>query len=280
MLRKHSSLLLLAPAALVYLGLFAAAAGYFFVLSFWQVKNYRVVADFTFKNYVTAFSTNLEPAARTLLIAFSIATAATLIGFVYSWVIRFRAGPRLGPALLFVALIALFGGYLMKIYAWKTMLGGDGAVNSALLSLGLVSTPIQALFYSPVAVVISLTHFLLPFAILPISAAMRGITDAEIDSARDLGGTGFSMLRDIVIPRARSGIVAGFSLCFLISVGDYLTSQLIGGTMAMYGQLIAPQFGSFFNWPLGAAMSFALLLTSGLVLSVVALALGRIGRQP
>jgi spermidine/putrescine transport system permease protein len=270
-------MLLILPAAVIYAGLFVAATVYFFILSFWSVKSFRVVADFTFKNYAKTFTTYLGSAEITLLIAFAIALAATVLGFYYAWLIRFRAGSW-GPALLFIALITLFGGYLMKIYAWKTMLGEDGAINSALLAAGIVERPISALLYSPIAVIITLTHFLLPFAILPIFAALRGITDAEIDSARDLGASGTEVLKDVIIPRARPGIMAGFSLCFLISVGDYLTPQLVGGKMAMFGQMIAPQFGSFFNWPLGSAMSFSILAVSLVVLGLVYAGLARIGR--
>jgi spermidine/putrescine transport system permease protein len=191
--------------------------------------------------------------------------------------VRFRAG-RLGEALLLVALVTLFGGYLMKIYAWKTMLGSDGAINTALLWLGLVDRPVTALLYSPFAVVLTLSHFLLPFAILPIAASLRGIADAEVESARDLGASGWRVLVDVVVPRARGGILAGFALAFLAAAGDYLTPQLVGGKMAMIGQLIAPQFGTFFNWPLGAAMSFSVLLAALLVLLALSAALGRVGR--
>lgn len=278
MRRSWATAILILPAGLIYVGLFVAAAAYFFLISFWSIKTYRIVPAFTFANYAKTFSTYLSSAATTLLIAFVIATAATLIGFFYAWLVRFRAG-ALAPAMLFAALITLFGGYLMKIYAWKTMLGEGGAINSALMWLGVIRSPIQALLYSPTAVVITLTHFLLPFAILPIVSSLRGIADAEIDAARDLGATPFEVLRDIVVPRARPGILAGFALCFLIAVGDYLTPLLVGGTMAMVGQLIAPQFGTFFNWPLGAAMSFSILGLALIVLAVVSLGLSRIGRM-
>jgi spermidine/putrescine transport system permease protein len=278
MLTRRTSYLLLLPAAAIYGGLFVAAAVYFFMLSFWSVRSFRVVPDFTFANYVKTFTTHLGSGERTLLIAFTIATAATVLGFYYAWIIRFRAG-RWAPALLFIALITLFGGYLMKIYAWKTMLGSDGAVNSALIAVGLITQPFEALLYSPAAVIITLTHFLLPFAILPIAAALRGINDAEIESARDLGAGPWPVLRDIVIPRARTGIMASFALCFLISVGDYFTPLLVGGKMAMVGQLIAPQFGTYFNWPLGSAMSFGILGVSLVVLAFVNAGLSLVGRQ-
>jgi spermidine/putrescine transport system permease protein len=277
MLSRRASYLLILPAAVIYVGLFVAAALYFFVLSFWSVKSFRVVPDFTFHNYVRTVTTYLGSAELTLLIAFAIALSATVLGFYYAWLIRFRAGSW-APALLFIALVTLFGGYLMKIYAWKTMLGEDGAINSALLAAGLIDKPISALLYSPIAVIITLTHFLLPFAILPIFASLRGITDAEIDSARDLGAKGIAVMKDIIVPRARAGIMAGFSLCFLISVGDYLTPMLVGGKMAMFGQLIAPQFGTFFNWPMGAAMSFSILAVSLGLLVLVYAALTRVGK--
>lgn len=270
--------LLLAPAFIIYGGLFVAAALYFFAMSFWTVKTFKLVPGFSLVNYQKVLTVNTGPFLTTLGIAFLIASVATLVGFLYAWIARFRAG-RFSSILLFIALVTLFGGYLMKIYAWKTMLGGDGAINSALIATGIIGSPIEALLYSPAAVVISLSHFLSPFTILPAFAALRGITDAEIDSARDLGASPWRMLVDITIPRARSGIVAGFALAYLIAAGDYLTAQFVGGKMALYGQLIAPQFGTFFNWPLGAAMSFSILAASLLVIGTVSMLLSRVGRQ-
>ena len=269
--------LLMLPAALLYAGLFVGGAAYFLVISFWRVRAFRLTPDATLMNYSRTLDRDAGTLALTLGLAFAIAGAATAIGFLYAWIIRFRAG-RLGPPLLFVALVTLFGGYLMKIYAWKTLLGGDGVINSGLTALGLIDAPIRWLLYSPEAVVITLTHFLLPFAVLPIFAALRGITDAEVDSARDLGAGGRRVLTDILIPRARAGITAAFALCFLVAAGDYLTPQMVGGTFAMYGQIIAPNFGSFFNWPLGAAMSFTVLAAGLLVLVVVDRGLALVGR--
>jgi spermidine/putrescine transport system permease protein len=268
---------LLAPAALIFTGLFVAPSVFYFIISFWSVKLYRMQPDFTLANYAKAIEQNWTVLLFTLELAFAIGLITTILGFVFAYIIRFKSG-RWGPFLLFIAVITLFGGYLMKIYAWKTMLGSDGAINSALLGLGIITQPIEVLLYSPTAVIISLSHFLLPFAILPIFAALRGISDAEIESARDLGASSFRVLHDVIIPRARPGIAAAFGIAYLISVGDYLTAQLVGGKMAMYGQLIAPQFGTFFNWPLGAAMSFSVLGVSICVVAVFYLLLSRIGR--
>jgi spermidine/putrescine transport system permease protein len=265
------------PAGLVYAGVFVAPLLFFFAISFWSVKSRILRPDFTVKNYVATWVQYWDSMANTMAVALMIAAVTTLLAFGFAYAVRFKAGRLEGP-LLFLALITLFGGYLVKIYAWKSILGRDGILNQALLELGLVGQPIDAFLYNTNAVIITLTYFLLPFAILPIFASLRGITDAEIDSARDLGAGGGKVLKDIVIPRARPGIMAGFSLCFLISVGDYLTPQLVGGKMAMFGQLIAPQFGSFFNWPLGSAMSFSILAASLVFLALVYAVLARIGR--
>ncbi len=114
------------------------------------------------------------------------------------------------------------------------------------------TTPISALLYSPGAVVVTLLHFALPFAVLPIYAAMRGIKDIEIEVARDLGASPLETFSTIIVPRCRAGIVTAFSFSFLITAGDYVTPMLVGGKQTMIGNLIAPQFGSMFNWPLGA----------------------------
>ena len=110
----------------------------------------------------------------------------TLLAFGFAYVIRFRAG-RFGNALLFLTLITLFGGYLVKIYAWKSILGRDGILNLALIDLGLIDEPLDAFIYSANGVVITLTYFLLPFAVLPIYGNMRAIRDVTLEAARDLG---------------------------------------------------------------------------------------------
>ena len=112
----------------------------------------------------------------------------------------------------------------------------------------------------------TLLHFALPFAVLPIYAAMRGIKNIEIEVARDLGASPAKAFSTIIVPRCRAGIVTAFSFSFLITAGDYVTPMLVGGKQTMIGNLIAPQFGSMFNWPLGSAMSFVMLAISVLVI--------------
>jgi spermidine/putrescine transport system permease protein len=135
----------------------------------------------------------------------------------------------------------------------------------------VIATPFTALLYSPPAVVVTLIHFLVPFAILPIYGSMRGISDIELEAARDLGAGRLNILNGILVPRCRPGLIAAFVFCFLIASGDYVTPLLVGGKMTMLGNLIAIQFGQNANWPLGAAMSYSILAAA---LAIVVLANG------
>lgn len=263
--RRTLPYLLLAPSAAIFAGLFVLPFVYFFVVSFWSVKLYKVTPDFTGMNYLKALTDYTDVGLFTLWVSLVTAALTTTLGFIYSYIARFKAGSWQAP-LLFIALITLFGGYLMKIYAWKTILGNEGLLNSALIGLGIVDAPIHALLYSPAAVVITLIHFILPFAVLPIYGSMRGIRDIEIEAARDLGAKPHEVMGGIIIPRCRAGLITAFTFCFLMAAGDYVTPLLVGGKITMIGNLIAPQFGTYFNWPLGSAMSFLVL---GLALVVV-----------
>lgn len=260
----YRSALLVAPSLLIFIGLFIAPTLYFLLVSFWRFESYELIREFNLDNYREVAADYLRLGTYTLVIAGIISLLAVTLGFVYAYVARFNAG-RFGSVMLFVALISLFGGYLMKVYAWRTILGMEGIINNALLASGIVSEPVTWLLYNPPSVVLTLTNFLFPFAMLPIFASMQSIQDSELESARDLGAPWTAILFDHVVPRCKTGIVTGFALCFLISCGDWVTPVLVGGRMTMLGNLIAAQFGEFLNWPLGAAMSFSLLAAAFLV---------------
>jgi spermidine/putrescine transport system permease protein len=246
------------PAALIFVGAFAAPLFFFLVVSFWSVKARMMRPDFTFKNYIATWTDYYDAMGSTLLIAFAIAALTTLLAFGFSYAARFKCG-KLEGALIFLALITLFGGYLVKIYAWKSILGRDGILNQALMATGLIDQPLDALLYSVNGVVITLVYFLLPFAILPIYGNLRGIKPATIESARDLGAGRWAVMRDIVIPQCEKGIVIAFTFAFLITAGDYVTPRFVGGGAAMMGHFIELQFSLGFNWPMGSAMAFTVM---------------------
>ncbi len=264
-MENRSNYWLVAPSALIFALLFVAPMAFFVVVSFWQVEYFELSRVPTLANYRDVFVNYWRVMAFTVFVATATALLTTALGFIFSFLARFRAG-RWAQPLLFIVLITLFGGYLMKIYAWKTILGNEGVLNSALIAAGIISSPITSLLYSPQAVIVTLMHFSLPFAVLPIYASMRGIADSEVEAARDLGAGRWPILSTVIVPRCQSGIVAGFSFVFLMVGGDYVTPLLVGGKLTMIGNLIAPQFGAQFNWPLGAAMSLVMLLAAIVVI--------------
>ena len=260
--------LALLPAWIVFTALFVAPLIFFFVVSFWVVRARIMRPSFTFQNYVETVVDYGEVLAYTLAIAGTIAVVTTVIAFLFAYAIRFRLG-RAGNAFLLLTLISLFGGYLVKVYAWKSILGTDGVLNKALIGLGLISEPLSWLLYSANGVVVTLTYFLVPFAVLPIYGSLRAVKDVTLEAARDVGAGPVEAVRDVVLPQAKGGILAAFTLSFLISVGDYVTPRFVGGGSALMGTFIENQFSIGFNWPLGSAMAFTTMLaTLAVVLAV------------
>lgn len=267
--------LFIAPATAIFLCLFVAPLTVLFVVSFWRKKLLTIKPDFTFKNYVSAFEKYGDVVLNTLSISAITAIVTTVLAFLFAYVIRFKAG-RFGDLLLFITLVTLFGGYLAKIYAWKTILGKEGILNSALLWFGIIDQPIEVLIYNAGAVVVALVHFLLPLALLPVYASMRNVQDITLEAARDLGARPWRVVLGIVVPQCRAGLLAAFTFTFLISVGDYVTPQFLGGTTgAMIGVFIGNQFSIRFDWPLGSAMSFSLLATCLVIMLMLRLSLWR-----
>jgi spermidine/putrescine transport system permease protein len=265
------NVLLLLPSAAVMVSIFALPLMFLLVISFWSVKNFRLRPDFSlaaWERFATAYS---SLTLYTLAVGIIVGVICTAIGLAFAYAARFKVG-RFGDGLIIAVLITLFGGYLVKVYAWKIILGADGIINGALMSLGLIDAPLNWLIYSRSTVILALVNFLLPFAILPIYAAMRNIPDTTIEAARDLGASPTQAFVRVVLPLSSTGAFSAFAFCFLIGAGDYVTPMLLGGTSgSMLGQFVALEFSTRFNWPAGAAMSLGLLASCVLLLGAIAL---------
>lgn len=272
--------LFLAPALAVLIGVFAIPIALLFAVSFWSVKNFKLQPDFTFAAWYRFISVYGDLTFYTLLVGLLAGLLCTVLGFIFAYAARFKAG-RFGDLLLVATLITLFGGYLVKIYAWKSILGADGLLNQALMMLGLTDQPLAFLIYSRGAVVIALVHFLLPFAILPIYASLRNVSEATIEAARDLGASGWQVLARVIIPQSLAGLFSAFAFCFLLAAGDYVTPMLLGGTSgSMLGQFVLLEFSTNFNWPAGSALSFGLLFACLLLIALLAGLGSRMMRRP
>jgi len=205
-----------------------------------------------------------------VLMALGIAGMATLLAYPVAYFLAFRARER-APFYLILLLIPFATSYLLRVMAWRLMLGGEGAINSFLQFVGLTSAPLDLLLYSRAAVMITLVYVWIPFAALPIYAAMQRIDRGHQEAAADLGAGPWSRFWRITVPLSLPGALAAFFMVFIPTVGEYVTPSLVGGTEGfMYGNLIQDFFTSAANWAQGSALSVIMLVVT-LVLVVVAL---------
>ena len=202
------------------------------------------------------------------VMAFVVAVVATLLAYPVAYFLAFRAGRRAGLYLILL-LVPFWTSYLLRVMAWKLLLGSNGVINSALTGIGLIDEPLTALLYNRTTVVITLIYVWIPFATLPILAVMGRIDARLHDAAADLYASPFQQFRRVTLPLSLPGIAAAFLMVFIPTVGEYVTPLLVGGNAGiMYGNVIEDYFSKSANWPLGAALS-VIMLAITLVLVVV-----------
>lgn len=202
--------------------------------------------------------------------ALGIATLATLLAYPVAYFLTFRAGNR-ATLYLTLLLVPFAVSYLLRVMAWKLMLGPEGGINSLLESIGLTSEPVSLLLYSRPAVIVTLVYVWVPFAALPIYAAMQRIDRSHLEAAADLGAGPWARFWRVTVPLSVPGALATFFMVFIPTVGEYVTPALVGGTDGiMYGNIILGFFTRSANWPLGSAMAMVMLALT-LLLVVVAL---------
>jgi spermidine/putrescine transport system permease protein len=202
--------------------------------------------------------------------AFIIAVVASLLAFPIAYFLTFRAGAR-APIFLILLLVPSATSFLLRVMAWKLLLGSNGAINSFLIWVGLIREPIGLLLYSQAAVIITLIYVWIPFAALPIYAALQRIDRSHLEAAADLGSGPWTRFWRVTVPLSFPGLVATFFMVFIPTIGEYVTPVLVGGTKGiMYGNLIQDFFTRAGNWPLGSALAVVMLGVT-LLLVVVAL---------
>jgi spermidine/putrescine transport system permease protein len=253
--------LLLSPVTCILLVFFVVPALVFLLYSFWGGRAFRVERVFTLRNYAYALTNvvYLRVALHTLWTGLLTASVTTLLSYPLAYFLTFRV--RRGRNLvLFLVVITLLSGYLVRVYAWRTILGRTGLINSFLLHTGLLEEPLLFLVFSRFAVVITLVSIFLPFTILPILSSLANIRRELIEAAKDLGAGPLRAFLRVTLPMSMTGVISGFTYTLVLSAGDYITPELVGGTTGMMiGRSIAEQFIRTGNWPLGSAISFLIL---------------------
>lgn len=200
------------------------------------------------------------------VMAFAVAAIATLLAYPVAYFLAFRAGRRAGLYLVLL-LVPFWTSYLLRVMAWKLLLGSNGVINEVLTGVGLIDEPLKALLYNRNAVVVTLVYVWIPFAALPILAVLSRIDVRLHDAAGDLYAGPFQQFWRVTLPLSMPGLAAAFLMVFIPTVGEYVTPLLVGGTAGiMYGNVIQDFFTKSANWPLGSALSMIML---GVTLALV-----------
>jgi spermidine/putrescine transport system permease protein len=269
--KNFTHIFLLSPFFIYFIIFFIAPIGALFIYSFWIAGTTDMIPTFTLKNYIEVI---IEPLyrsimLRSILIGFITGIICVAASYPLAYALTFKY-KKLQDVVLYLILIALFSSYLVRVYAWKAILGNNGLINTVLKNIGVIKEPLKFLLYSPTAIVITLVFILLPFTLLPIFSSLQNINPDLIEAAKDLGANGAKAFYKITLPLSMPGVMTGFIFAFILSSGDYVTPQLVGGTTGlMIGRIIADQFGFVFNWPLGSAMAYFLIFVSVLVIYIL-----------
>jgi putative spermidine/putrescine transport system permease protein len=244
---------LLAP-PLLWIGvIYLGSLGLLFASSLWRFDDLtgKVVRDWGFTNFRTIWDFDVYHTVAFRTVEF--AAAVTLIDIVLAFPLAYYAariaGPRSRTVVLLLIVMPLWSSYLVRAFAWRTILANNGVLDWATSKLGLGTAGIG---YSNTAVLIVFCYLWLPFVILPIYTALERIPSSYLEASQDLGARSFMTFRRIVLPLAKPGIIAGSIFSFSLTLGDYIAPALVGKTQFI-GTIVKDNVGVAGNVPLAAA---------------------------
>ncbi|MEV8368219.1 ABC transporter permease [Microbacterium sp. NPDC064584] len=251
--RTRLALLLSAP--LFWLGVvYIVALVLLLVTAFWKVDAFtgEIVTEWTLDNIITVLTGALYQTVtlRTLGVALLVTLIDVLLALPIAFYMAKVASPRAQRILLIAVLMPLWASYLVKAYAWRSVLSQDGILEWMLAPLGL-HTP----GYGLTATIITLSYLWLPYVILPIYAGLERVPDSLLEASADLGGKTWRTLGSVVLPLVFPAIIAGTIFSFSLSLGDYITVNIVGGANQMLGNLVYTNVGAANNLPLAAAIA-------------------------
>jgi spermidine/putrescine transport system permease protein len=234
-----------------------------FCYSFWTVSTSQsIVHSWSLANYRQLFTVDVywQTLLRSMWIAARVMLFSLLLGYPLAYFLSFYAGAK-KDLFYQLVIIPLWVSYLVRAYAWKTILGSDGVLNTLLQYVHLTKHPLEFLLYSPFAVVLTLTHIYTPFTFLPIYASLEHIPRNLVEASSDLGASPTQTFWRVIFPLSIPGVLAGATFAFVLSLGDFLAPLLLGGPSGiMISNIVVSLFGAAYNWPLGAAISLCMLV--------------------
>jgi spermidine/putrescine transport system permease protein len=241
----------------------------FLVYSFFRVEGGQMHYDLTLLNYRRFFTDAIFIPVlwQTCLLCLAVAILTTLLGYPVAFLLASLRGRR-KYLLLMMVLVPLLMSYIIKIYAIRSILGGNGFLNRFLIWTGIIEEPLTIFVFNLNAVMLTLTVLLIPFAILPIFLSLERIPKNLLEASTDLGASNWQTFSRIILPMSLPGVMTAATFVFVLAIGDFLTPQMVGGPSGFtFGRIVYSQFGTAFNWPFGAALSVILAIV---IIAVVA----------
>jgi spermidine/putrescine transport system permease protein len=259
--RAYKTIISLPP--LLWVGIFLLLPyALMFVHSFWLVRDGFIVHDWNLQNYAKLLQNPIygQVLFRSMRMAAGVTLLSLLLGYPVAYYMSFHAGIR-KDLLYQLVIVPLWVSYLVRGYAWKTILGSEGVLNGFLQYLHFTHEPVSFFLYSPFAVVLMLTHIYTPFVFLPLYASLEHIPRMLIEASHDLGATPRATFLRVILPLSLPGLLAGATFAFVLTLGDFLAPQLVGGPSSiMIANIVQSLFGTAYDWPLGAAISVLILV--------------------
>lgn len=255
------SILTTFPAALGLVAFFLVPLGVFAVYSVLTSGLYSVSGPFTLEAYGSALTSNINRTFATNSAVIGVATAVVTVavGLPIAYWLQ-RAAGRFRIPVLFLIIASMFASYLVRIYAWRSVLGSNGLINSGLRRTGLIDEPLGFLLYNRFAVTVALVHIFLPYVVLVLYAALGPLGAGLLEAAQDLGANSRIMWRRVILPLMAAPAASAFLFVFILSASDYVTPQFLGGPRGItLGVQVQVNFLQLGNWPLAAATSFLML---------------------
>lgn len=249
--------------------------------SFWTQDFLAIDRTFTLRNYAIALT---DPMYRTLLarslgVSLVVSLLTVALAYPVAYFISFHGG-RWKALWIFLITVPFWTSYLLRVMAWRVILGQQGVLNMGLVHAGILDAPSPAFLYNLNAVVITLTHAWAAFALLPIYVSLEKVDRSLIEAARDLGDGPMRTFLRVTLPLSMPGVIAAVLIVMIPTMGDYVTPRLVGGSEGMMiANAIQSQFGRAANWPLGAALAVVTMAAAALMAGAVALTLRAIARR-
>lgn len=254
--------LLLSPALILMLVAITVPLVTMLVMSLWSVSGYDIDTTLSLGNYITMTEQPMYGVliGRSLTVATYATLSTIIVCYPMAYYVAFHV-KRNKVMWMIIMTLPFWTSYLLRVFAWKVVLGYEGVLNTALMGVGLIDEPISAFLYSQTAVTLVLAHSWAAFAVLPIYLSLEKIDKTYLEAAADLGDGPVRRFMRITLPLSLPGVLAAYFMMFIPTVGDYITPAMVGGPDGMMvGNLIQANFGPMNNWPAGAALSVVMIV--------------------